>query len=502
MKKTRFTLLLVALMRMSLLANPEAPPGLSLNFQNTEIDFVLKFFSDVSGKVFIRSDSVRGFVTVASPGNVSLNEAMEILQAVLDVKGFTMVPGPGKTIKVLSHAEAAQTSLEVGFENAGDGELADRMMTHVIPLKFVPAQDVKTQVSALVSKGGSLIADDRMNAVIVTDMASNIRRLMKMIAHLDARTPQVLIEALIMEVSLTKETKLGVEWEHALRFSESGHAFTGNLGQNFGLGSQITEGFKYSVIRADQNLSGLVQALATDQKVNILSTPHIMTLNNQPAVIRVGEEVPVLTQTRNIEGGDTIRSFDYKSVAIELQVTPRINTDRDVFLKVHPSVKKILGFNAELNAPILASREAETAVLIKDGQTMVIGGLMKDDRSMNQSKIPLLGDLPLIGALFRSRGRTKEKTELLVFITPRVILTADEGQNVTVRKESETKEPRTPHRLEAEEHFQIALDFYRGKNYAAAEEEFHHVLMLSPDRKLREKAFRYLRKLEKKSKIN
>src|SRR3982750_3085466 len=98
-----------------------------------------------------------------------------------------------------------------------------------------------------------------------------------------------------------------------------------------------------------------------------------MTLNNQPASIRVGEEVPVLTQTRNIQGGETIRSFDYKSGAVELEVPPGINSDQDVLMKVHPLVKQILGFNAELNAPILATREAQTSVLIKDGQTVVIG---------------------------------------------------------------------------------------------------------------------------------
>lgn len=482
-------------------ADPPMPaiPDISLNFQNTDIDLVLKFFSDVTGNIFIKSDQVKGFVSVVAPNRMSPTEGMKILQTVLDVKGYTMVPGPGKIIKVLTQLEAGQTDLEVGIGTDNlpkPGE--DRMLTQVIPLRFVAAQDIKTSISPLVSKGGTLLIDERVNALILTDMASNIRRLIKMVQSLDTRTPQVLIEALIMEVSLTDETKLGIEWSHNSTFHSGDHEFSGEMGQNFDLGSLITEGFKYSVVRGDQNLKFLIQALATDKNVNILSTPHVLTLNNQAATIRVGEEVPILSQTRNVQGGDTIRSFEYKSVAIELEVTPRINVDREVLLKVHPSVKKILGFNAELNAPILATREAMTSVMIKDGQTVVIGGLMRDDDSTQKSKIPLLGDLPLIGALFRSSSTTKEKTELLVFITPRVVSNSDEAQSLTIRKESEAVDGRTPYRKDAKIRYQNANFFFHQKRYAEAQAELKEVIDTSPDEELKWKAGALLKKVEKK----
>lgn len=476
-----------------------ALPDLSLNFQNTDIDMVLKFFSDVTGNIFIKSDQVRGFVTVAAPGRVSRAEAMQILQTVLEVKGFTMVPGPGKTIKILSQAEAAQSELEVGV---GSDSLFvsgnDRMVTQVIPLKFNAATDIKNEVAPLISKSGSVITDDRINAIIITDMASNIQRLLKMIASLDTRTPQVLIEALLMEVTLTKETKLGIEWSSTSGFDSGNNHFTSKVSQAFDVGSLVTEGIRYSVIRDDGNLNLLIQALSTDQNVNILSTPHVMTLNNQPAVIRVGEEVPVLTQTRNLDGGDTIRSYDYKTVAIELEVTPRINADREVFLKVHPSVKKILGYNAELGAPILASRDAQTSVMIKDGQTVVIGGLMKDDHSSDESKVPLLGDIPLLGALFRSSHTTREKTELLVFITPHVVTNSAEAQALTIQKESETTEKKTPHRLDAQSHYALARYFYDQNQYENALNELVEVIDLSPDEGLKRKAVKLAAKIKKK----
>ncbi len=480
-----------------------AESGLSLNFQNTDIDLVLKFFSDVTGKIFVKSDLVRGFVTIMAPGRVTIEEAMRILQTVLEVKGFTLVPGTGNVVKILSQAEALQTNLEVGQGGEAISLLqGDRMMTQVVPLKFVSGQELKGQLSPLVSKGGNLIADERTNAFVITDMASNIQRLLKIIQELDVRSPQVLIEALIVEVSLTKEAKLGLEWSRAANFSKDGHRYAGTLSQGFSLPSFVTEGLKYSVIRDDQNLSGLLQALATDKNVNILSTPHILTVNNQPATIRVGEEVPVLTQKRNIQGGETIRSFDFKSVAIELEVTPRINPEREVYLKVHPLVKKILGFNAELNAPILASREAQTSVLIKDGQTVVIGGLMKDDRSSNQSKIPILGDIPILGYLFKKKGTTKEKTELLVFITPRVILNPEEARAVTREKEGESKAPQTPYRMKAREHYRLGRFFYRQGQYADAIREWERVLQLSPDEKLKRKANRLIKKTRKQHNRN
>lgn len=483
------------------LAPPAISQGISINFQNTDIDLVLKFFSDAAGLVFIKSDSVRGFVTVMAPGRVTIPEAIDVLQSVLELKGFALVPGPGKVMRVLSQAEAMQSSLDVssGPESVRNA-IGSRIMTHIIPLKFISALDAKAELAPLLSKSGNIIADERMNTLVVTDAVSNIQRLLRIVEGLDVRSPQVLIEALIVELSLTNETKMGFEWSTLNAFHSDGHKFNTSASQTFDVPSVITEGLKYSVIREDLRLTGLFQMLATDKNVNILSTPHILTLNNQAAVIRVGEEVPVLTQTRNIQGGETIRSFDYKSVAIELEVTPRINQDREVLLKVHPLVKKILGVNAELNAPILATREAQTSVMVNDGATVVIGGLMKDDRAVSKSKIPILGDIPLIGWFFRQHGVTKEKTELLVFLTPRVLLNPDEARAITIKKESEAREVETPYRRSAREHMDKGLAFYREKNTMMAIQEWEQVINESPDENLREKAKKLIEKARRRRK--
>ena len=469
--------------------------GVTLNFQNTDIDVVLKFFGDLTGKIFVKSDAVRGFVSVLAPRPVSTDQAYAILKSVLEIKGFALIEGRDSIVKVVTMAEAAQAGTAVGL-GAGRGALpaTDGMITQVIPLKFLAAQDMKTELAPLLSPGGKLISDERSNSVVVTDHAASLGRLMQVVDYLDVRSPQVLIEALIVEVSLTRETKLGLEWSSKFDFDRNGHAFTGEAAQTFSLNDFVTEGLKYSVLRTDQQLSAVLRMLATDKNVDILSTPHILTLNNQPAMIRVGEEVPVLTQTRNIQGGETIRSFDFKNVAIELEVTPRINHEREVTLKVHPLVKKILGFNAELNAPILATREAKTHVLVQDGQTVVIGGLMKDDRSESRSKIPFLGDIPILGALFRKQGVTSEKTELLVFITPRVILSPEEARAVTIEKESEVETRNTPYRENAYELYEEGLRRHREKDFEGAIDAWERAGALAPDERLRKKIRKKLKK--------
>ncbi|MFN0117427.1 MAG: type II secretion system protein GspD [Elusimicrobiota bacterium] len=477
---------------------PLEEPTVALNFENVDIDLVLRFMSEVTGTAFIKSDQIHGLISLTCSRRVSASEALDLFQEVLDLKGFTLVPGRSNSMKVLTRAEASQTNLEIDGLDSKQLSPSNRMITQVIPLKYMSAPEAKTMLSPLTSREGVLITDERMNSLIVTDMKLNIQRFKKIIDAVDVRTPQVLIEAMIMEISLTKQTKLGVEWSYSESFSKQGQKFSGELSQQLNVGSVVTEGLKYALIRSDLNLKGLLQALATDKNVNILSTPHILTLNNQPAIIRVGEEVPVLTQTRNIQGGETIRSFDFKSVAIELEVTPRINVNREVFLKVHPLIKKILGFNAELNAPILATREAQTSVLVQDGQTVVIGGLIKDDKSSSQSKIPILGSLPLIGIFFRKSDSTREKTELLVFITPHVIATPLEARLETIKKEAESKQRRSPHRLSSKESEKSGDRYFREKKFNLALKEWLTALDSTPDQRQRKRLKRKINRLNNK----
>ncbi|MEK7767253.1 MAG: secretin N-terminal domain-containing protein, partial [bacterium] len=235
----------------------------SLNFHNADLDAVLKFYGEVSGLTFIKSDAVQGQVTVSSPERVSLSDALKILESVLEVKGFALVRS-GRIAKVVTQAEAVSRAVESGLDpKTLEG---DRIVTQVIPLKFVSASEAKAELAPLILRGGNLIAHERTNTLVVTDVASNIRRLISVLDRLDVRTPQVLIDALIAEVTLSDDLKLGLEWSHVANIG-TGKDLTEAVQQTFGLDKTIGAGLKYSVVSGDRAISATLQALEESRAV-------------------------------------------------------------------------------------------------------------------------------------------------------------------------------------------------------------------------------------------
>lgn len=618
---------------------------ISLNFQNTEIGMVLKFFSEITGLTFILGDNVQGNVTVISTKRIPVDQAMEMLQSILEIKGFTMVKADN-AVKVVTQAEAGQKNIEIRTTEKGfSGD--DRVITQIIPLKFLQATDVRNDLQPLVSRNGNMLLDARTNSLILTDVASNIKKIMKVIDYmdvqvyndrikveviplqyteetamaariktilsstvpkmvtsleivpdnrmhslivitpqsnmavvrelvakldketpsasdntrvffmqnskvseiskiltdvmnkggsaniiegglnvvtdertnaliittasqnfagieriikqLDVRTPQVLIKALIMEVSLNSEDKMGVEWTYTHDWGPTRSDISGTANQQFGLDNFIGDGIKYAVLKSDKSFSAMIAALSTDQRVNILSTPQVMASNNQLATISIGQEVPILKDVTFVKSdvsvsGEMVKTYEYKPVTIQLDVTPRINTERDVVLDVQLIIKKILGTNAELNAPILATRNAKTNVVVKDGQTVAIGGLMQDDDSVANSKVPLIGDIPILGWIFRKHDLVREKTELMVFITPYVVMDSDEADKLTKDQERLTSMKKTPNKLSAKQYYENGIRLYRQGEYEKAIEEFSLTISESPDPKLATKAQKYIQK--------
>ncbi len=476
---------------------------ISLNFTNTDIDLVLKFFSEVTGYIFIKSDMVKGNVTVISPVRIPASEALEILQAILEVKGLTIIKVSDKLLKVVAQSEAGQKNIEtkIGLgEIMAQEEVSDSIITQVFSLQFTAVNDMKAFIQPLISRNGTILTNQQTNHLVIIDVASNVKRIIKIIQEVDVQIPQVLIEALIVEISLTDETKLGLEWSYKNEWSAtgSGHTVTDEASQTFGLSGFVTEGLKYSVLRDDAMLSAAIQMLATDKRVNILSAPRILASNNKEATIRIGEEVPVLRESRILESGQMIKTYDYKDVSVLLTVLPRINSQGDVSLKITQVVKKILGTDPELKAPILATREARTDVIVRDGQTIVIGGLIEDDTSRSTSKIPILGDIPLLGWFFKQRGITENKKELLVFITPRVILNFEDAERLLQDEEFKTKLDTTPTRIRAYQAYERGVDLYKKGNYVDATEKFQECIGLDPQGKYAKKSHKYIEKAQKK----
>ena len=275
-----------------------------------------------------------------------------------------------------------------------------------------------------------IVADEETNALLITTFVRNFPAVEKLVKQLDVLLPQVLIEAQIIEVTLDDDSVFGVEWmwEQGTTLNDKTYQQEGTT--DFGLTDEIF-GLKYGILSS--KLNAMLHALTKDTKVNILSTPRVMTKNNQEAIINVGQAVPFLVSTQETATGGILTSTDFRDVGVILTVTPRINRSGTVSLDVNQQINSLVEFTL-FDAPIISTREASAFVTIKDKQTMVIGGMIKDDKTETVHKIPILGDIPLLGKLFRRTDTRVEKTELMVFITPHVVYTDADADRVTAEQ--------------------------------------------------------------------
>ena len=275
-----------------------------------------------------------------------------------------------------------------------------------------------------------IVADEETNALLITTFVRNFPAVEKLVKQLDVLLPQVLIEAQIIEVTLDDDSVFGVEWmwEQGTTLNDKTYQQEGTT--DFGLTDEIF-GLKYGILSS--KLNAMLHALTKDTKVNILSTPRIMTKNNQEAIINVGQAVPFLVSTQETATGGILTSTDFRDVGVILTVTPRINRSGTVSLDVNQQINSLVEFTL-FDAPIISTREASAFVTIKDKQTMVIGGMIKDDKTETVHKTPILGDIPLLGKLFRRKDMRVEKTELMVFITPHVVYTDADADRVTAEQ--------------------------------------------------------------------
>ncbi len=312
-------------------------------------------------------------------------------------------------------------------------------------------QRTKTPVKKTTSKTGltattgeiKVVVDEVNNAVIVRATPQDYAQVLKTIKLLDIIPKQVLIEVLIAEVTLDKNSEFGVEWTFASDYASlGGYKGLDRVGQNFnlgGLGLDLTQpvgasGFTYAF--ASESLEAFLRAYARENEVKILSTPHILVQDNTEAKIDVGEEVPIVTSeyTPTSVQVDTSlsRSIEYRDTGILLTVTPRINDKGLVTMEVNQEVSNVSEQRLEgIDSPIILKRQAQTSLVVQDGRTIVIGGLIRDQKEVTKEGIPYLYKIPYVGMLF---GYTKEilkKTELIFLITPHVIQNLEEAELVT-----------------------------------------------------------------------
>ncbi len=303
-------------------------------------------------------------------------------------------------------------------------------------------------------KEGIVITPDKAtNSLVIGAPQEIYESLVEIIKKLDIMRPQVLVEALIMEVSLKKAMELGVEWTAMDKPAEG--TITGFAGTSMAAGKgSITEllqggtsasGFMAGVVKGTimwagkpyPNVAAFIRAIQTDSDINVLATPQILTTDNEEAEIIVGEERPILARSQSdITGSSITKTYDYKDVGITLRLTPHISKGKFVRLEIFQEIKSFIS-QIEVGAIITTKRQAKTTVTVESGQTIVIGGLIQESRSKGGSGVPLLSRIPVLGWLFKSRSRSDDKINLMIFITPQIITSLDEIDKVTEEKRSE-----------------------------------------------------------------
>ena len=311
------------------------------------------------------------------------------------------------------------------LENANAEELA----------KILSNLQLSGQIMGKSTKSAQITADKSTNSLVVTANPHDYEQIRTIINKLDIPRAQVLVEALIADVSMDRLKEFGIEWGDS---STSGkYKFAG--GAKYSKGTNPFKGFEsaglmISAMKGDVNIGALIQAYQKDAGFNILSTPQLLTLDNKEAKIIVGSNIPYATQTQfNTDTDATISSYDYKDVGIELKITPHIGTKDIVRLDLYLKVTKVAE-SANASTPSTTVRETNTSVSVKNNSTIVIGGLIRNNKTETIHKVPILGDIPILGFLFKRKGYTTERRNLMLFITPRVIREAGNIENLTTEK--------------------------------------------------------------------
>jgi type IV pilus assembly protein PilQ len=333
---------------------------------------------------------------------------------------------------------ANPTPVEVNDSTPTRSELIETRATEVFNLNFANAKQMEKTVSNLVSSGGKVGIDEGLNSIVVTDTTANLEQIRQAVGKLDVKAPQVMIEALIVNVKLTDELKMGIDWTKlgtSTNYLTQGLSITGNSNPY----GKVT----FSTTSGNWNFQGLIDFIETNKDVRILANPKVLVLNNRTATIKTVKEIPY-RELSETSGGGKIGTTAFKEAGVSLEVTPQITNDGYIIMTIKPEqsaqIDTFIIENSE--TPVIELRKTSTTLCVKDGQTIIIGGLRERQPSVQESKIPILGDIPLIGVLFRKVYTDLIESELGVFITPHIYtdgeLSADELKLIEKGKEKKS----------------------------------------------------------------
>ncbi len=460
----------------------EKKADVSFNFDDADIfDVIQTVFGDILKVNYMIDPKVRGRVNFRTVTPVTRDEVLPLIGVLLKMNGAGFVEDKG-LYRIAPINEIPGTTPQVfvyPLQNTKAKHIASLLQSifsgaagPAAPGRFIPEapagpgaaghpQPASTTAPAtggsagftagtdgLVSKETKVYADEITNSLVVLATPDDYKFIEETIKKLDTPPRQVMIEVLIAEVTLTKDFQFGLEWVLSNTTSIKTKPFSrpidvnGQIGQNSNLLNATPlsagyPGFSYAATDVAGNVKALLNTMASNDLVTILASPHIIAADNLEAKIQIGSQVPIATSqmtnvTASTTSGSVLSTIQYQDVGTILKVKPQINESGIVGLEVSQEVTEantqtVLGTQQF----VFTKRAAQTNVVVNDGQTIVIGGLIQDNKETNVSGIPYLMDIPILGYLFGSRNITRTKTEIIVLLTPHVIKNQQEAGKVT-----------------------------------------------------------------------
>jgi type IV pilus assembly protein PilQ len=401
----------------------------SIDVEGADIRTVIRSIAEFSGRNIVVAQNVKGYVKV-SLRDVGWQEA---LRTILRSNGLDYTEDGG-ILRVDEASRLHAEALERETARARQLELIP-LETRVIRLNYANAAEMEAVLASSLSRRGSMKSDKRTNTLLVTDLPSTLDALEKMATELDTTTPQIEITAKLVDVDAEALRNIGIDWRvggvSKYFVDPSGqpiqlNPFNPNNSPDNGLypdvgGTSIPDPaatITYGLFKNWGSLEAQLQMLEQDRKANIISNPRVTTVDNREAKIVVGQKIPLIVQD---VAGNPVSQL--QTIGIQLKVTPHLTEDKRIVLDLHPEVSDLSTQSTVQGGVIINTSEADTRVMVDDGQTAVIGGLIRTNDSKVRKGVPFLKDLPLIGMLFRSESVVRQNRELLIFVTPRLLPT-------------------------------------------------------------------------------
>ena len=404
----------------------------SLDVQGADIRTVLRAISEFSGRNIVLANGVHATVNV-SIKNVTWQDA---LRTVLRASALDYVE-EGGIIRVDEAVKLGTEAVERETARAKAAEVAP-LETRIIKLNYANASELSASLQPSLTRRGSIQVERRTNSLIVADLPNSVERVEKMAMDLDSTTPQIEITAKLVDVDTEALRGLGVEWNlggtaaagdameffdgtptnppHALQpGNDPDQAIVGD--HNTPIADPATR-IAYGIFKPWGSFEAQLQLLEQNRKANIISNPRITTFDNREAKILVGQKIPLIVQD---VAGNPVSQL--QTIGIQLKVTPHLTQEKKIIMDLHPEVSDLSTQSTVQGGVIINTSEADTRVMVDDGQTAVIGGLIRTNDGSVRRGLPFLKDIPLLGLLFSSNNTIRQNRELIIFVTPRLLTT-------------------------------------------------------------------------------